>query len=424
MNRTKAPKTTEINDINFVMPSHYELQNGIPVYEYNFDAKDVISIDFIFPAGTYFQDKPLLARAVTNTLEEGTKKLNSKEIANEIDYYGAYLQNSLGNNNMTFSLVTLTKNLENTFPIFVDIIQNAQFPEKELKLYLDREKQNHKINMNKVEVIASREFHKYTLGISMPTPLAQMDDFDKITSQDCQDFFKKQYRLEDLTILISGGNTKQTKRLLETSLGDLKLEQKSKPYEYKEGNYEMKKITIEKKDAVQSAIRIGKPTINVKHPDFIKAKVLNTLFGGYFGSRLMANIREDKGYTYGIGSYLQGSKYRGGFGISTEVGKEVTQPALDEIFKEIEIIKTELVTEEELSKVKNYMLGSLLNGTDGVFDMMDRFRAVYFNNQPDNYYQKYIQEIKETTPEDILSLAKKYYTNFTVVVVGSINESK
>ena len=201
--------------------------------------------------------------------------------------------------------------------------------------------------------------------------------------------------------------------------GNIELGKKSDKYNFKLGDFSPKETFIEKKEAVQSAIRIGKPMFNINHPDYCKTKVLNTLLGGYFGSRLMTNIREDKGYTYGIGSYFNASQDFGTFGISTEVGKDVTKEAIIEINKEIDIIKTELVSEEELSKVKNYMLGSLLEGTDGVFDMMDRFRAVHFNNLPNNYYLKYIKEIKETTPEELLTLANKHFNNLTTVVVGS-----
>ena len=158
----------------------------------------------------------------------------------------------------------------------------------------------------------------------------------------------------------------------------------------------------------------------MSHPDFSKLKVMNTLFGGYFGSRLMTNIREEKGYTYGIGSALMSKIDGTSLIIYTEVGKEVTQPALDEIRKEITKLQTELVSQEELTKVKNYMLGSLLQNTDGAFDMLERFKSLHYHNLPKNYYAQYMKDIHATSPEDILTLAQTHLTEMTIVAAGSV----
>jgi len=148
---------------------------------------------------------------------------------------------------------------------------------------------------------------------------------------------------------------------------------------------------------------------------------LNTLFGGYFGSRLMSNIREDKGYTYGIGSGVASYEDAHFFYISTEVGKDVTNPAVKEIYNELATITSNKPEEKELETVKNYMLGSLLNESDGVFSLADRFKGVYFNGENFDFYNRYIAAINNCTPDVILNTAQKYFNdeNMLEVIAGS-----
>ncbi|MNR03395.1 Peptidase M16 inactive domain protein [compost metagenome] len=176
----------------------------------------------------------------------------------------------------------------------------------------------------------------------------------------------------------------------------------------------------EKPEALQSAIRIGQLAINRKHKDFSGLQILNTVLGGYFGSRLMANIREDKGYTYGIGSGISSLQQAGYLFISTEVGADVCGAALTEIYKEIDLLKTTLIGEDELNLVRNYMLGSMLGSLENVFSHADKFKNIYFSGLDYDYYSRYIETVKTITAEELLALANKYFTteSFTEVVIG------
>jgi predicted Zn-dependent peptidase len=177
---------------------------------------------------------------------------------------------------------------------------------------------------------------------------------------------------------------------------------------------------IEKPEALQSAIRMGMPFINRTHPDFPAVQVLNTVLGGYFGSRLMNNIREDKGYTYGIGSGMASFKQGGALFIATEVGADVCKAAVTEIEKEITLLKTDLVPDEELSLVRNYMLGSLLGSLENVFSHADKFKNLYFSGLSYEYYDRYAVIVKSITADDLLKLANQYldFNKFYKVIVG------
>ena len=165
---------------------------------------------------------------------------------------------------------------------------------------------------------------------------------------------------------------------------------------------------------------MGRLAINRIHPDFPGLQVLNCLLGGYFGSRLMANIREDKGYTYGIGSAVVSMRDAGYFFIATEVGADVCTAALGEIEKEVNLLKSSLVESPELDLVRNYMLGSMLGSLENAFSHADKFKNVYFSGLDYGYYDDYIKTVKNIDREEIMRLAAKYldFENFTKVIVG------
>jgi predicted Zn-dependent peptidase len=162
-------------------------------------------------------------------------------------------------------------------------------------------------------------------------------------------------------------------------------------------------------NGVQGAIRIGRHFPNRNHPDYTPMRVLNALFGGYFGSRLMTNIREDKGYTYGIYSSLTPEKEGGSMVVTTETGTAVVEDAIKEVYKEMELLRQEPVDDEELLLVKNYLLGSILGDLDGPFSILQRWRTLILNGFDEAYFNENIRIYKTVTPAELHALAQKYY---------------
>jgi predicted Zn-dependent peptidase len=171
---------------------------------------------------------------------------------------------------------------------------------------------------------------------------------------------------------------------------------------------EKKYNIINDANGVQAAIRIARPSINRLHPDFTKAQVLNTIFGGFFGSRLMSNIREDKGYTYGIHSFFQNHLSESAWMISTEAGKDVLEATIKEVYYEMQVLREELVEDDELLLVKNYLIGTVLGDLDGPFQIIGRWKNIILNNLTGAYFDNSIQTIKDITPKDIQEMAEKY----------------
>jgi predicted Zn-dependent peptidase len=225
-----------------------------------------------------------------------------------------------------------------------------------------------------------------------------------------------------MAVFIAGKIHKDTISLLDKYLGQLPVNKlissvMGSPV-HSEAN---KKVFIEKRKAVQSAIRIGSPTINKLHADYHGLQITDTLLGGYFGSRLMKNIREEKGLTYGISSNINSLQLSGYKVIATEVGKKYTQKTLDEIYKEIKILQTEPVDRKELDVVRSFMTGELLRMFDGPFAVADSFRSAWEYGFDNTFYYKLAEKIKTIEPDEIMWMAKTYYNidELYEVVVGS-----
>jgi predicted Zn-dependent peptidase len=214
-------------------------------------------------------------------------------------------------------------------------------------------------------------------------------------------------------LFVAGKLHPDTLSLLNTYFGDLPIHNHKGFYEALAINTQLpvvggKHQVTNDPNGVQGAIRIARPFPNRHHPDYTRVMVLNTVFGGFFGSRLMANIREDKGYTYGIHSYVQNHIGTTAWMISTEAGRDVCAPAIAEIYKEMKILRNELVDEEELLLVRNYMMGIILGDLDGPFQIIGRWKNIVLNNLSSDYFYHSIDTIKRITAADVQALANTY----------------
>jgi zinc protease len=408
--RTKAPEFKQIDKIAIQEAIPHTLKNGIPLYSINSGSQEILKIEFLFEAGPRYQKAPLIANAVNNLISEGTKNRAASEIAEFIDYYGAFLQAEAGKDNASVVLYTLNKHLAKVLPLVKEILSEAVFPISELSLFIKNNKQKYQVENQKVDNLARRHFLNMLFGgNNYYGYYLKESDYDNLNRADLLEFYKQRYSPAYCTIIAAGLITDEVidtiTEIFGSSWGQVDAGLPAKmdlmpPLE--------KSKLVEKKDALQSAIRIGRPLFNKTHSDFPGMQVLNTILGGYFGSRLMANIREDKGYTYGIGSGIVSLKDAGYFFISTEVGVDVCQNAIDEINKEIGRLRDSLVPENELSLVRNYMMGVFLKNVDGPFSLADRFKSIYEYGLGYEYYDRMFETIKKITPEEIRALANKY----------------
>ena len=411
IDRVTQPDFKQVDKIKFSEPNLFELSNGVKVYTINAGSQDVLEIDFLFEAGTWFQDKKLIASFTNQMLTEGTSKLASSQIHEKLDYYGAFLGQNVDEHQAEITLFTLNRYLSETLTILEDLIKNPIFPEKELEVIRLSNKQGFLVNREKVSKKASNQFAKVIFGEKHPYgKRAELEDYDIVNTSHLKEFHKKYYTPDRMTIVAAGKITDDLIEQLENTFGNGK-QQQTVDNDVSSFEFEVspqKKHFIEKENAVQSAIRIGFRTINQSHPDFCGLMVLNTILGGYFGSRLMSNIREDKGYTYGISSHIVSQRETGYFIIASETGTEVCRAAIDEIYKEIKRLRTEKIEDSELQLVQNYLLGDVLRGFDGPFKLSEAFKNLLSSNLDYSFYENYIETIKTISAEKLMELANKY----------------
>lgn len=424
LDRTKEPAVKPFPDIELQEAEHITLANGLPLHILNSGTQDVLQVEFLFSAGALKQPARLIAAMTIEAIGEGTDTRTSKEISEQLDFYGAYMKTDSSRDTPALVLYTLSKHLDKTLPVIKDVLLNASYPESELKTYRENSKQKLISGEKKVSTLASKLIYGMLYGENHPFGYRVIpEDFDTVTREQLLDFHRAHYRTLDCDVIISG---RVTQDVIETFKNE--FESVSTKISAFNNNTPTPLPSSEKKqvhevpNVVQSAIKLARPLFSKTHPDYIPLQVLNTIFGGYFGSRLMTNIREDKGYTYGIGSGLIPLGTTGIWSIGSEVGVEVTKATLKEIYAEMKILREVPVSQEELDTVKNYMLGVFLKDVDGPFALAEKYISLLKYGLDYSYYQRWIKTVKTITPAEIQSLANKYLReeDFYELVVGKL----
>jgi predicted Zn-dependent peptidase len=377
----------------------------------NAGAQDVVMVEWVFDAGNWYDKQPMVAATTNFLIKNGTTSKTAYQINDFFEFHGAYLNRSCYNETASITLHCLSKHLETLLPVVREIIETSIFPEEELAIYIQNQKQRLSVNLQKCDFIANRLIDEYLFGINHPYgTYSNAEDYDALNTDLLKAFYKQYYLNGSCKIFVAGKMPTGYESMLNKAFGTLPLHADTPVVvEHPIVTAAQKKVEIiNDENGVQGAIRMARPFPNRHHPDFQKAHVLNTLFGGFFGSRLMSNIREDKGYTYGIHSYFQNHVHASAWMISTEAGRDVCAATITEVIKEMELLRNELVDMEELNLVRNYMIGSLLGDLDGPFQLIGRWKNYVLNGLDENYFYKSIETIKSVTPQELQRLANTY----------------
>ena len=413
IDRLVAPPIKDATEFSLQLKPYekFTLDNGVPVYAVDAGVEELLQIELVFFAGNCFEKNNLVASATNSLLKNGTSKKTAFEINEHFEYYGSYCNRGCHNETAVLSLHTLNKHLPRLLPVMQEMITDAAFAEEELNIFKQNNKQKLLVSLKKSEFIAGRLIDTYLYGMDHPYGrYSTAEDLDALTTVQLKAFYEQYYVNGQCVIFVAGKLPADLEQQLNKNFGSLSLQAPSLivPYPDTLQATEKKFHVINDPAGVQGAIRIARPFPNRHHPDFMKVMVLNSVFGGFFGSRLMSNIREEKGYTYGIHSYLQNHVQQSAWLVSTEVGKDVYEAAITEIYKEMELLKEEAIEEEELALVKNYMIGSILGDLDGPFHIIGRWKNLVLNGLDEAYFNQSVDTIKNITAAELMELSKKY----------------
>lgn len=413
LNRTIAPPIKDAIEFNLQLKPYtfFKLDNGIPVYSIDAGTQEVFQLEMVFYAGNFFETQKNVAAATNFLLKNGTSSKTAFEINEAFEYYGAHCARACYNETAVINLSALSKHLNILLPVVKEMITDSVFLEEELATYKQNSKQKLSVSLKKSEFVAARLIDAYVYGEKHPYGVyTNPEDIDALNTAAIKEFFKQYYLNGQCVIFVSGKLPADLQQQLNTNFGALSLQahKGQLPAIDPQPATEKKYRIINDTEGVQGAIRIARHFPTRHHPDFMKVMVLNTLFGGYFGSRLMSNIREDKGYTYGIHSYVQNHLQQTAWLISTEAGKDVSEATIEEVYKEMQLLREELVDEEELLLVRNYLIGTILGDLDGPFQIMGRWKNIILNGMDENYFYDSVKTIKTISAEELRELAKKY----------------
>ncbi|HPN58959.1 MAG TPA: pitrilysin family protein [Chitinophagaceae bacterium] len=411
INRKQAPPIVDAVNFNLQLKPYqaYTLRNGVPVYAVNAGAEEVMQLEWVFFAGNSQEEQNLVAATTNFLLRNGTNTKTAFQLNEYFEYYGAYVNRACYNETATISMHCLSKHVGELLPVVKEMITQSTMPSEELAIYKQNMKQRLKVSLKKSDFVAGRLIDTYLYGENHPYgKYSSAEDFDALERDQLLHFYNQYYIQGKLMLFVAGKLPENINILLDQHFGDLP----NNPVEVKEHQIvlaqEKKYRITNDPNGVQGSIRMARSFPNRHHPDFLKVQVLNALFGGFFGSRLMSNIREDKGYTYGIHSYLHNHIQHSAWMVSTEAGKDVAEATVAEVYKEMKLLREELVDEEELLLVRNYLMGSILGDLDGPFQIIGRWKNIILNNMSENYFYDAIHTIKTISAEELKGLAEKY----------------
>ncbi len=411
LNRKNPPLIKDAVDFNLSLKPYekHVLDNGIEVYAVNAGAEDVLQVEWVAYSGNWFEKSNLVAASTNFLLKNGTSTKTAFQLNEHFEYYGSYVNRNCYNETATITLHCLAKHLEALLPVVKEMLVDSVFPEEEISVYKQNMKQRLNVNLKKSDFVAGRLIDAYLYGEEHPYGrYTRFEDFDEITRERIVEFYNQYYAKGKYIMFVAGKLPSNLFSLLNKHFGDLNHQQVAVEELPTLAAEEKKYRIANDPEGVQGSIRLGSHFPNRHHPDFIKTQVLNNVFGGFFGSRLMSNIREEKGYTYGIYSYLENHIQQSAWVVSTEAGRDVCEATIAEVYKEMEILRNEPIDDEELLLVRNYMMGSILGDLDGPFHIINRWKTIILNGLPEDYFYRQMETIKNVKSKELQELANKY----------------
>jgi len=408
------------------------LSNNMVLLHAERKALPIVTVVMAVKAGSVVEppNKAGLAYLTAALLNEGTKKRTSREISEAIEFVGGSLSASAGPDYTTISLSLLKKDIDLGFDLLSDILMNPVFNEDEIKRK-KRITRNWLIQQNEEPgTVASIAFSKTVFGEHPYARQVQgtIESLDLITRQDIMDFHNAFFAPNNTIMSVVGDISRdELKALLNKHLGQWKQKYSASmplPGISAKNNATVIKVN---KDLTQANIILGHLGISRDNPDYYAVSVMNYILGGGgFASRLMDNIRDNKGLAYDVHSYFSASKFSGSFQAGLQTKNESANSAIDEVLREIERIRTEPVSDKELQDAKSYLTGSFPLRIDSNSKIAGFALAVEFNNLGLDYVDKYPSIINALTQEDILRVARKYLDtkNYILVVVGNLDKAK
>jgi zinc protease len=417
LNRKIAPVFNPIKQISMLPAAFKVLNNGLSCYTLTQKGSGICKVEWVFNAGYANQQKPLVAYFTNQLLECGTATMSNTEFNEAMDNYGSFLELQCDQDIAFITLYALKKYIDPSIRLVHEMLMAPTFLEMELERFRNQHLQDYNIQSQKVNTQARRLFLKSYFGETHPYAASvKASDISAVSTEDLKYFYQAFYKNAARYVFVSGDVTDTVDHVLSELYHE---NQKTIPNEIIPPRAFPGISWFEMPDKIQSALRLGCAWVSRNHPDYFNLQFLNMVLGGYFGSRLMSNIREDKGYTYGIGSSIVNYQNHAFFMISTEIDAANSKDTLLQIQLEIERLQNDRIHESEMEIVRNYLLGNILRQMDGVFNQSELYRLQIQFNLKSHYFQQFADALYAVNSNDILKLAQQYLDVKQFVICGA-----
>ena len=403
VDRTIAPDFVDPKKFKLPEPEIIHFSNGSRFFLLRAGDQPIIRLEFIFKAGSWFESSPGIAYFAGKMLTEGTSSYSSLAIAEKLDQYGAFVEVQPGFDYTNVSVHITTRHVKKIELILEELLFSASYPNHEFDLMKQIQNQQLSINVLKNDFVGSRLFRSKLYGNFPYGGVMTEENIKSATLEEVKNHYHHWMRGKFDVFLTGNFDPELQQRIIGMFEEKLLKTHDFEPKQIVEqGHFEE---YLEKEKSLQSSIFMGKRCPNRTDERFGQLLLLNEVFGGYFGSRLMQNIREDKGFTYGISSHFVTLKNDAYFVINSDVKKENKDETVVEIHKEINRLKEELIGEEELLEVKNNLKGSILNTLTTPFALTDKLKNIYLYDLGQGYYEKIFDDIDGTSSQELMQLA-------------------
>ncbi len=405
LDRTQAPPFRLSSDYSLAQPETFKLSNGVELFAFRELEQEVVKLELVFEAGKWYEPKMGVSHFTSQMLSKGTEKRNSFQIAEVIDTLGGHLEINQGYDVVTVSLFSLRKNIVAALDIVIDLLINPSFDGEELRLMKEIFTQGLRVNNGKTSVVASKDIRSAIFGKNHPYGSSvEEEDVKKIERKDLRTFFLDRFSLNSAFLIgkLSDSEMSEVIGMLPPSLSHRKERSK---FERVPGS----SVLVPRPTSVQASIRLGKKCLpKSDSKEYFDAVMFNHILGGFFGSRLMKNIREEKGLTYGIYSSMNHLLRDSFWVIGAEVNQQNAGRAIEEIKHEIKVLQDELVSEQELEIARNYFIGSWQSENSTLFSVAEKVKNTHLYGLSDNYYTSLMEHIQKITPLQIQSAAASF----------------
>ncbi len=410
LDRTTPPPIHTLGKISLPLPDSETLDNGIKFNFIKGGSQEVVQLSIVWQGGCLEAPHPMVATILASLMTQGSAHHSGAEISEILDFHGAMLKITATRHVTTLQLTALNSMLADVMPVVREVICEPSLPRQAFDAFHEIEVNNFLQARSKVSVLCSEAVAPLIKGASHPeSEVPTIEQVRSISLDQVREFYHRLITADGCQAYLGGNFSDEIFASVRRMLASLPapcraMEKIIVPYSPEPPST----VVVEKPGAVQAAIEIDIPSIPRHHPDYIPLRLSVMALGGYFGSRLMKNIREDKGYTYGIGAYLLGNQEGSYISVMAQADESYVEAVIEEVAKEMEQMAEDPLPPEEMTRLRQFASSALLEILDSPFTIIDYYKTIESVGLPEGYFGSQVRWVRDITPEIIMDMARKY----------------